>query len=205
MGNTELTKACVVSAAYRLACQIGLLQISVRTVAAAAGFSKTGTITHFKNLETLQIAILDHAGLLFLQEVFQPAAAFARGLPRLREIFRLWVNKNNSNETCLIISGAFEVDSQPGPLRSHIHNLMCQLREQVRLAVQEAIEEGHLVQETSSEEFSFAMFSLAMGTHHDSHLLNRNNSGGLALKLFENLLGFYSRQESLLAESSLLY
>lgn len=194
MGNTELTKASVVTAAYRLACQVGLLQISVRTVASEAGFSKTGTITHFKNLETLQLAVLDHAALIFSQEIFSPALSTARGLPRLREIVRRWVTHNSERETCLFISASFEVDSRPGPIREHIERWMRELRKQLCKAIEMAVEEGHLSSNTPAEEVAFAIFSLATGAHHDAHMLQSKQSSQFALSLFESLIKTYQIQ-----------
>lgn len=189
MGNTELTKSCVVAAAYELACQIGLLQISVRTVAAKAGFSKTGTITHFKNLETLQLAVLDHAAQLFAQDVFLPALATERGLPRLKRIFELWVQRNSDPlKNCLFISAAFEVDSRPGPIREHIKCWMAELRTQIGRSIEMSIEEQHLSSSCDIEGLAFTIFSLATGVHHDIHLLNRADGAPRALSVFEKLL-----------------
>jgi hypothetical protein len=83
------------------------------------GMSKSGVFAHFGSREELQISVVREYHSKFEEEVFRPALAAARGLPRLRALFDRWVRRVSVeiDSGCIYISGAVEFDDRPGPVR----------------------------------------------------------------------------------------
>src|SRR5215216_5341473 len=69
----ERTRRAILSTAAALASQEGLEPLSIGRLAEATGMSKSGLFAHFGSKEELQIATVDHAALLFVAEVIDPA------------------------------------------------------------------------------------------------------------------------------------
>jgi AcrR family transcriptional regulator len=81
--------------------------------------SKSGVFAHFGSREELQISVIREYHQRFEQEVFYPALAEPRGLPRLRAMFANWMKRTSVeiDSGCIYISGAVEFDDRPGPVR----------------------------------------------------------------------------------------
>ena len=81
--------------------------------------SKSGVFAHFGSREELQISVVREYHARFEDEVFRPAIAEPRGLPRLRALFERWVRRVSVeiDSGCIYISGAVEFDDRPGPVR----------------------------------------------------------------------------------------
>ena len=79
----QQTKATIVDAAMGLATHLGLEGLSIGVVAEMAHMSKSGVFAHFGSREELQISVVREYFNQFEQEVFYPALAAPRGLPRV--------------------------------------------------------------------------------------------------------------------------
>jgi AcrR family transcriptional regulator len=74
-----------------MAAQMGLEGLSIGALAEATGMSKSGVFAHFGSREDLQISVVREYHARFEREVFAPAVAAPRGLPRLRALFDHWM------------------------------------------------------------------------------------------------------------------
>ena len=115
----QQTRAAIVDAALALATQIGLEGLSIGALAEVTQMSKSGVFAHFGSREELQISVVREYHAHFEEEVFYPALAAARGLPRLRALFDRWMKRVSVeiDSGCIYISGAVEFDDRPGPVR----------------------------------------------------------------------------------------
>ena len=104
------TKAAIVDAALGLATQIGLEGLSIGALAEVMQMSKSGVFAHFGSREELQISVVREYHARFEDEVFYPAMALPRGLPRLRALFDNWMKRTSVeiDSGCIYISGAVE-------------------------------------------------------------------------------------------------
>jgi AcrR family transcriptional regulator len=142
----QQTKAAIVDAAMGLATHLGLEGLSIGVVAEVTQMSKSGVFAHFGSREELQISVVREYFNQFEQEVFYPALAAPRGLPRIRVMFDNWMRLmvGEVQAGCIFISGAAEFDDRPGPVRDALASSVKTWLTAVRRAIVQAREMGHL-------------------------------------------------------------
>src|SRR5215469_16238485 len=104
----------------------GLEGLSIGRLATELQMSKTGIFAHFGSKEQLQLATVDAAKQVFLEQVVQPALTHARGIPRLRAMLENWIGYIERivfRAGCFFAATSAEFDSRPGPVRDEIANL----------------------------------------------------------------------------------
>src|SRR5438552_14720009 len=97
----------------------GLESLTVGELAKRLGLSKSGVFSRIGSREALQKAVIEEFGRRFLADVFVPAMAYPKGLPRLNEIVRRWIVRMRDVEVeqgCIYTAGAFELDDKEGEL-----------------------------------------------------------------------------------------
>src|SRR6516164_6377297 len=119
----------------------GLEGLSIGRLATELQMSKTGIFAHFGSKEQLQLATVEAAKQVFLEQVVQPALAHPRGIPRLRAMLENWigyVERIVFRGGCFFAAASAEFDSRPGRVRYEIASLtkawMLALQEEIRLA-----------------------------------------------------------------------
>jgi len=104
----------------------GLEGLSIGRLASELQMSKTGIFAHFGSKEQLQLATVEAAKQVFLEQVVQPALAHPRGIPRLRAMLENWigyVERIVFRGGCFFAAASAEFDSRPGRVRDEIANL----------------------------------------------------------------------------------
>ncbi len=104
----------------------GLEGLSIGRLAAELHMSKTGVFAHFGSKEQLQLATVETAKQIFLEQVVQPALQSPRGIPRLRAMLEHWlgyVEKIVFRGGCFFAAASAEFDSRPGAVRDQIAEL----------------------------------------------------------------------------------
>jgi AcrR family transcriptional regulator len=194
----QQTKAAIVDAALALATQIGLEGLSIGALAEATGMSKSGVFAHFGSREELQISVINEYHARFEEEVFYPAMQEARGLPRLRALFRNWMNRTSVeiDSGCLYISGAVEFDDRPGPVRDALVNSVKSWLGALQRAIGQAREEGHLRADLDEQQLAFEIHGLILALHYEARLLHSPGSIERATAAFENLLKLYGARSA---------
>jgi AcrR family transcriptional regulator len=167
-----VTRELILAGAYELARQEGLEGLSIGAVARTAGMSKSGMFAHFGSREQLQLALLDSVGARFLEFVKTPAVREARGLPRLRKLIERWCEWSRIHQSgCVLLSAAVEYDGRrDGAIREHVLRQQEGWRDELRRAIQLAIDVGHLSRDTDTTQLAFEIYSLMLGLHHDAGL-----------------------------------
>jgi AcrR family transcriptional regulator len=186
----QQTRAAILDAALALATQVGLEGLSIGAVAEAIGMSKSGVFAHFGSREELQISVVREYHRRFEQEVFYPAMAEGRGLPRLRALFRRWMSRTSAeiDSGCLYISGAVEFDDRPGPVRDALVGSVNSWLLAINRAIVQAKEEGHLHAGTDEQQLAFEIHGLILALHYEARLLRTPGSMDRATTGFHNML-----------------
>jgi AcrR family transcriptional regulator len=186
----EQTRASILDAALSIASRDGLEGLTIGSLAERMGMSKSGVFAHFGSREDLQIDVLKLYHHQFEQEVFFPSMREPRGLPRLRSLFRLWVERVSREiaSGCIYISGAVEYDDRPGPIRDQLAGMVRIWQQSLQRAARQAIEEGHLRADTDAEQLVFEMYGLVLALHHDARFLKSPGSGERAHAGFARLI-----------------
>lgn len=171
----EATRAAILDTALRLAGAAGIDALTIGTLAEEAGMSKSGVFAHFGSREELQVAVVREYHQRFHRDVFEPAMALPRGLPRLRSLFERWIGVVTQEIThgCIYISGAFEYDGRPGAVRDALMASVTDWRGALERACRQAIEAGHMREDTDPEQLVFELMGLVLAVHFDARFLQR--------------------------------
>lgn len=188
------TKAAIVDAALGLATQIGLEGLSIGALAEVMKMSKSGVFAHFGSREELQISVVREYHTRFEEEVFFPALAAPRGLPRLRALFDNWMKRTSVelDSGCIYISGAVEFDDRPGPVRDALASSVNTWLDAMRRAVELAVAEGHLLPETDATQMGFEIHAQILALHYEVRFLRSPCSMQRALRAFEGIVHRFS-------------
>ena len=187
------TRATILDAALALASHMGLEGLSIGALAEVTQMSKSGVFAHFGSREELQISVVRQYHEKFSEEVFEPAMAVQRGLPRLRALFDHWFKRVSIeiDAGCIYISGAVEFDDRPGPVRNALLSMVQTWQNALERAIRMAIAEGHLRADTDPQQMLFEVHGLILALHHDARFLRRRGADARARAGFENVLSHY--------------
>jgi AcrR family transcriptional regulator len=86
------TRSEILRVAAQIASSEGLGGVSLGRLADEVGISKSGLFAHFRSKEELQVAVVETARSLFIEEVIRPANAVPSGLRRLRKLAQAWLS-----------------------------------------------------------------------------------------------------------------
>jgi AcrR family transcriptional regulator len=192
--KSELTLTAIVDAALDMAAAGGLESISLGEVAKRLGISKSGVFSRVGSREALQEAVLDEFDSRFVAEVFTPAMALPRGLPRLNAMVKAWIDRSSRTDAftgCFYMSGAFEYDDLDGPMRERVQCNVVRMRAMLCRTVKQALDAGHLRPDTDPEQLAFEIYSLMIGLMHDARFLRDPKAPGRAHSSYERLTSTY--------------
>jgi AcrR family transcriptional regulator len=187
----EQTRDRILERAWRLATRDGLSGLSLGKLADELGLSKSGLFAHFGSKEELELEVLKTAETRFTDEVVRPALTAARGVPRLRKLFRnwqAWMTDPGKPGGCLFLAAAAELDDNAGPQRDLLVGTQTKLLATLAKAARLAIEERHLRADLDCEQFAFDMLGIALAYHHTKRLLRDPKAETRARAAFERLL-----------------
>jgi AcrR family transcriptional regulator len=190
----QQTKVAIIDAALGLAAQIGLEGLSIGTLAEVTRMSKSGVFAHFGSREELQISVIREYFARFEDEVFFPALAEPRGLPRLSALFANWMKRVavEIQSGCIFISGAVEFDDRPGPVRDALASSVDIWLAAMHRAVVQARDEGHLDAAADAHQIVFEIHGLILALHYEARFLRRPGAIGRANTGFEQILSRYA-------------
>jgi len=193
MRKGELTRAAILDVALDLASRDGLEGLTIGLLADRMNMSKSGVFAHFGSREDLQIEVVKLYHQRFEQEVFYPSIKEPRGLPRLEAMFARWVKRVSVEiaSGCIYISGAVEYDDRPGAIREELASMVRAWQTALRRCVVQAVEEGHLPEETDPDQLVYEMYGLILSLHHDARFLKISGSVDRAQIGFERLINSY--------------
>ena len=189
----QQTRAAILDAALGMASHVGLEGLSIGALAEMMGMSKSGVFAHFGSREELQISVIREYHTRFEEEVFFPAIAEPRGLPRLRALFERWVRRVSVelDSGCIYISGAVEFDDRPGPVRDALASMVRAWHAALERAIRLAIDAGDLRADTDPHQMLFEIHGLILALHHDARFLRNPGVLDRARRAFERLLAHY--------------
>jgi AcrR family transcriptional regulator len=187
----EQTRVRIVDRAWRLASRDGLSGLSLGKLAEELGLSKSGLFAHFGSKEELELEVLKAARAGFIEEVVRPALSAARGVPRLRKLFKhwtAWMSDPGRPGGCLFLAASAELDDGEGPLRDFLVNEQATLLATLSRAARIAVEERQLHAELDCDQFAFEMLGIAFAYHHCKRLLRDPEADQRARVAFDALL-----------------
>lgn len=193
----EATRAAILLAAMDLASRDGIEGLTIGVLAERMWMSKSGVFAHFGSREDLQIEVLKLYHAQFEQDVFYPSMKEAQGLPRLRSMFNLWLNRVSVEiaSGCIYISGAVEYDDRQGPIREALVDMVMAWQGALLRAVRQAQQCGHLPAQIDASQIVFEMYGMILALHHDARFLRKPGSVERAKDGFERMIASYMGTE----------
>ena len=191
MRKGERTRAAVLEQAIAEASCKGLHGLSIGSLAAQAGLSKSGLFAHFGSKEALQQAVLEEAVEAFVTEVVAPALQEPRGIARIRRCFENWLAWTSASRFpggCPLMGATFELDSQPGLLRSFVAAQQRRWLDSLARMVASAVGEGELSPDTDPDLLAFEINGIGLSHSFSCRLLEDPLCTDHARRAFERLL-----------------
>jgi AcrR family transcriptional regulator len=164
----ELTRRSILGEAVQLASVQGLEGLSIGQLAEATGMSKAGLFAHFGSKEDLQLATVQAARTIFIEQVVAPSLEAPAGLPRLVALCRHWLDyaeREVFRGGCFFASAASEFDGRPGPVRDLVAAIMVEWMEALEKMAREALDCGHLQKQSDLKQLVFELQALMSGAN----------------------------------------
>ena len=164
----ERTRQTILDAAAALATQEGLEPLSIARLAEATGMSKSGLFAHFGSKEELQLATVDHAAAMFVEEVIAPARGAPCGLARVWALCDHMVDYAERQVFpggCFFACTSFEFNNRPGPVRDRIAQMLRNWLSYLEHAVEQAQAAGELDPQLSAREIAFQLDAFAQAAN----------------------------------------
>jgi len=136
------TRGEILKASVDIASAEGLEGLTIGRLAKELGMSKSGLFAHFGSKEDLQIATVDRAREIFIEEVVDPAEDADVGLRKLIAMLDGWLSYVAGHVFrggCFFFAVSAEMDDRPGKVRDLVADLtkawVVALEDEVRLAI----------------------------------------------------------------------
>ena len=184
------TKEAILEKALDMTSELGLEGLSLGGLAKRVGMSKSGLFAHFGSKEDLQTETLDAAAERFVEMVVQKAIKKPRGLPRMEELFRLWLEWSSSEHSagCPFVAASTEFDDRPGPVRAKLVEHFERGTETITKAAVICVEEGHFREDLDCRQFAFEFWAIVLSHHQFSRLMRQKDARKRAKIAFSRLV-----------------
>lgn len=179
----EQTRAAILDTAVNIASVEGLEGLTIGHLATTMSMSKSGLFGHFGSKEELQLATVEAAREIFIQEVIAPALKEPRGLQRLWALCDYWLNYMEREVFpggCFFMSASFEFDHRPGPVKDAIVANMREWLNYLTVATQMAQSQGEILASVDADQLVFELHGLYMSANWEYQLFNDKTVGNRA-------------------------
>ncbi len=159
------TRRAILDEAARLATVEGIEGLSLARLADRVGMSKSGLFAHFGSKEELQLATVERATAIFVEDVVGPAAEAPNGLERLEallERFLYYVELAVFPGGCFFASAVAELDTRSGPVRERALGVVADWLDALEGAVRDAQAEGLVDPGVEPAQLAFELNAYAL-------------------------------------------
>jgi AcrR family transcriptional regulator len=169
------TREAILRRAVNIASVEGLEGLTVGRLAEDLKMSKSGLFAHFGSKEDLQLATVETARQIFIDEITVPALKAPKGMPRLWNLIDSWLGHVEAQlfaGGCFFTAASFEFDGRRGPVRDRIAAIMREWIAALDRAVLEAQKAGHLQSKTNPVRLAHEIQALGLEAHWAFQLLD---------------------------------
>jgi len=173
------TRTAILRRSVDIASVEGLEGLTVGRLAEDLGMSKSGLFAHFGSKEELQLATVEMARQIFIEQITRPALSAPKGMPRLWSIIDRWlayIERGIFKGGCFFTAASFEFDSREGPVRNRIAEIMREWIGVLTRALEEAQKAGHISADIDMKRLTFEIQSIAIGGLWARQLLDDRDS-----------------------------
>ncbi len=166
------TRQAILDVAVDIASAEGLEGLTIGRLATQLSMSKSGLFAHFGSKEDLQLATIEAARSVFIEDVIRPALEAERGMPRLWKLCDTWLTHVEGGDVtsgcsggCFFAAVASEFDSRPGPVRDRIAEIMREWLGILRRAIVESQDAGQMNDDVDPTQLAFEFNSFELGAN----------------------------------------
>lgn len=153
----------------------GLDGLSIRRLAEALPMSVSGLYAHFGSKEGLQLASIEAARQIYVEQVITPALSTASGLDRLLalcENFVSYLERRVFPGGCFFAAAMAEFDCKPGRVRDRIAELQAAWLGALRSAAVDAVQSGELRRDADVDQLVFDLEAALVSANWYVHLFS---------------------------------
>ncbi len=161
------SRQAILLAAARLATLRGFASLSIGDLASELGMSKSGLFAHFGSKEQLELATIEAAEKIFIEDVVAPTLRAKPGLPRLHALVEAYcahVERRVFPGGCFFAAVSAEVEKRPGPGRDRLVKFITEWFGLIERCLREARERGEIAPDSDPAQLAFeadAMIAMA--------------------------------------------
>ena len=187
----QRTRSSILEVAAALATEEGLEPLSIGRLAEATRMSKSGLFAHFGSKEELQLATVDYAASLFVDEVIEPARTAPKGVARVWALCDHMIDYAERQVFpggCFFAATSYEFNNRPGPVRDRIEEMVRSWLSYLEHAVEQAQEAGELDPGLSAREIAFQLDAFAQASNAQYQLFRDTEVFGEARRAIQTRL-----------------
>ncbi len=167
------TRQGILAVAASIASVEGLSGLTLGRLATKLSMSKSGLFAHFGSKEELQLATIEHARRMYVEQVILPGLDHSRGIPRLYGLCDEYValmERAVFPGGCFFAAAMADFDARPGPVRDRIAEAQRQWLDVLEQTAREAIETGELQARTDPAQLGFELEAAMLSSNWYYHL-----------------------------------
>ena len=186
------TKQIILQTGLDMASRLGLESVTIGSLAASIGMSKSGLFAHFQSKENLQVEILKFAEQEFVASVVVPALRTTAGIPRIKALVRNWIGWGAKlTGGCIFVTAGTEFSDRTGRVRDYLLHQQQMWIDTLRRIAESAVRVGDFRSDADCEQFAFDLYSLILGFHFYHRLLRDSETVQRQQAALEKLLDNY--------------
>jgi AcrR family transcriptional regulator len=163
----DRTRHAILERAVQIASAEGLEGLSIGRLANDLDVSKSGLFAHFGSKTDLQLATIDTARQIFIEEVIggSQSESGMGGILSLTDAWLSYMEREVFSGGCFFVAASSEFDGRPGPVRDRIASMMGEWLLALEATIQDAQDAGELPAVVDSEQLAFEINSIGMGAN----------------------------------------
>jgi AcrR family transcriptional regulator len=168
------SRKAILTRSVQLASQEGLEGLTIGALAADLEVHKSSVFALFGSKVELQLATLDAARAILIDQVVAPSLASEKGLPRLLAIGDAWCDYLATDVFaggCFLCAASAEMDGRPGPVRDAVVAVMREWISVLSESIEAAVSVGELRAEIDCAGMAFRLNALGMAANWQLQLL----------------------------------
>lgn len=183
----ERTRRRIMGEAVGIGSREGLEGLTIGRLAEVTGVSKSGLFAHFGSKQELQLATIEAARRIFIEEVVSPGAKGKPGIGRLRATLAAWLSyfeRDVFPGGCFFQAASLEFDDRPGPVRDRVREVMAEW-----LGLLEGlVKAAEIGEEADAAQLAFELHAIGLGVNWQRRLFGGDAALKQAERAFDRLL-----------------
>jgi AcrR family transcriptional regulator len=167
------TRQAILDAAARVGSIEGLEGLTLGRLAAELGMSKSGLFAHFGSKEDLQLATIEHARRVYVEQVVIPGQSRKPGIATLYGLCEEYVSLMERRVFpggCFFATAMAEFDARPGPVRNRVAAVQRAWLDALERAAVEAVRRGEVSASTEPAQLAYELEAAVLSANWYFHL-----------------------------------